>query len=183
MPGIELVHVSKRDPTGRIPVVARIACFGWVRVKSDTIWMFSSDNAPRRSYELAKSWHDVLYEQDIFFSTSVWGPEQSGWHFPDVTFKCIQFCILTQISLLELCSVMRCWPRSPIDAQSRKCHRHFDDICVVSSTQSCQFDNIRCSQWRKFRQNGDVSVSVLIRYQVTWLSRSNVSWDVDIFEG
>ena len=43
----------------------------------------------------------------------------------------------------------------------RKC-RHFDEIFVTGGTESCHFDNFRCSQWWKFHQNDDISVSVNI---------------------
>ena len=42
----------------------------------------------------------------------------------------------------------------------RKCC-HFEEISVTGCAGSCHFDNFRCSQWRKFRQNGDVSLSVV----------------------
>ena len=42
----------------------------------------------------------------------------------------------------------------------RKC-RHFDEIFVTGGTESCHFDNFRCSQWWKFHRNDDISVSVL----------------------
>ena len=41
----------------------------------------------------------------------------------------------------------------------RKCH-HFDEIFVTGCTESCHFDNFRCSQWWKFHQNDDIFVSV-----------------------
>ena len=41
----------------------------------------------------------------------------------------------------------------------RKC-RHFDEIFVTGGTEICHFDNFRCSQWWKFHQNDDISVSV-----------------------
>ena len=43
----------------------------------------------------------------------------------------------------------------------RKCH-HFDEIFITGCTESCQNDNFQCSQWRKFRQNDDISVSVYV---------------------
>ena len=39
-----------------------------------------------------------------------------------------------------------------------KCH--FDDILITDCTESCYFDNFRCSQWWKFRQNDNISASV-----------------------
>ena len=42
----------------------------------------------------------------------------------------------------------------------RKCH-HFDEIFVTGCTESCHFDNFRCSQWWKFHQNDDIFVSVV----------------------
>ena len=44
-------------------------------------------------------------------------------------------------------------------ALKRKCC-HFDEILITDCTESCHFDNFRCSQWWKFRQNDDISVSV-----------------------
>ena len=37
----------------------------------------------------------------------------------------------------------------------RKCC-HFDEILITDCTESCHFDNFRCSQWWKFRQNDDI---------------------------
>ena len=37
-----------------------------------------------------------------------------------------------------------------------KCH--FDDIFFTGCTESCHFDNFRCSQWRNFPQNNDISI-------------------------
>ena len=42
----------------------------------------------------------------------------------------------------------------------RKC-RHFDEIFITGCTGSCHFDNSQCSQWWKFHQNDNISVSVL----------------------
>ena len=47
-----------------------------------------------------------------------------------------------------------------IDSLKRKC-RHFDEIFITGCTGSCQFDNFQCSQWWKFHQNEDISVSVI----------------------
>ena len=41
----------------------------------------------------------------------------------------------------------------------RKCH-HFDEIFITGCTESCHFDNFRCSQWWRFHQNEDIFVSV-----------------------
>ena len=46
----------------------------------------------------------------------------------------------------------------------RKC-RHFDEILITGCTGSCHFDNFKCSQWWKFHQNEDISVSV---YLIRW---------------
>ena len=42
----------------------------------------------------------------------------------------------------------------------QKC-RHFDEIFITGCTESCQNDNFRCSQWLKFHQNDNISVSVI----------------------
>ena len=39
----------------------------------------------------------------------------------------------------------------------RKCC-HFDEILITDCTESCHFDNFRCNQWWKFRQNDDISL-------------------------
>ena len=41
----------------------------------------------------------------------------------------------------------------------------FDEISVTDCTESCHFDNFRCSQWHKFRQNDNIIVSV---YRMRW---------------
>ena len=43
-----------------------------------------------------------------------------------------------------------------------KC-RHFDEIFITGCTESCQNDNFRCSQWLKFHQNDNISVSVYFK--------------------
>ena len=57
----------------------------------------------------------------------------------------------------------------------RKCH-HFDEIFITGCTESCQNDNFQCSQWRKFHQNDDISVSViaLISRRRAWIWNSVV---------
>ena len=37
--------------------------------------------------------------------------------------------------------------------------RHFDEIFIIGCIESCHFDNFRCNQWWKFRQNDDIRVS------------------------
>ena len=44
---------------------------------------------------------------------------------------------------------------------SLKQKRYFDEIYVTGCTGNCHFDNLRCSQWRTFRQNDSISVSVM----------------------
>ena len=45
----------------------------------------------------------------------------------------------------------------------QKC-RHFDEIFITGCTESCQNDNFRCSQWLKFHQNDNISVSVFVTF-------------------
>ena len=49
--------------------------------------------------------------------------------------------------------------QAPCGTLKRKC-RHFDEILITGCTGSCHFDNFQCSQWWKFHQNEDISVSV-----------------------
>ena len=51
-------------------------------------------------------------------------------------------------------------------AQKQKCH-HFDEIYVTGCSESCQNDNFLCSQWQKFHQNDNISISVLNVW--TWM--------------
>ena len=51
-------------------------------------------------------------------------------------------------------------------ALKRKCH-NFDEIFIIGCTGSCHFDNFQCSQWWKFHQNYDISVSVS-DIQISW---------------
>ena len=55
---------------------------------------------------------------------------------------------------------------APPPSLKRKC-RHFDEIWITGCTGSCHFDNFQCSQWWKFHQNEDISVSVLRRQHIS----------------
>ena len=57
----------------------------------------------------------------------------------------------------------------------RKC-RHFDEILITGCTGSCHFDNFQCSQWWKFHQNEDISVSVLMPEQNSCQFVDNCKW-------
>ena len=56
------------------------------------------------------------------------------------------------------------------------CH-HFDEIFIAGCTESCHFDNFRCSQWLKFRQNDNIPVSVYTHVHVAFLpiNKQNLS--------
>ena len=43
----------------------------------------------------------------------------------------------------------------------------FDEIFTTCCTGNCHFDNVRCSQWSKFDQNEDISVSMIETYKIT----------------
>ena len=51
------------------------------------------------------------------------------------------------------------WKCIQAKALKRKC-RPFDKILIIGCTGSCYFDNFQCSQWWKFHQNDNISVSV-----------------------
>ena len=51
----------------------------------------------------------------------------------------------------------------------RKCH-HFDESFITGCTESCHFDNFRCSQWWRFHQNEDIFVSVNVTARCAILS-------------
>ena len=60
-------------------------------------------------------------------------------------------------------------------ALKRKC-LHFDEIFITGCTESCQNDNFQCSQWWKFRQNDDISVSVCVMLWLWILQISFNTW-------
>ena len=66
----------------------------------------------------------------------------------------------SHVSKLSMCYVFY------LPSLKRKC-RHFDEILITGCTGSCHFDNFQCSQWRKFHQNEDISVSVMCWIAVT----------------
>ena len=70
-------------------------------------------------------------------------------------FHLIKYLLATFI-FFPFFSICTCiyWRRK----QSRK--YHFDEIFGTGCTESCQNDNFQCSQWRKFRQNDNISFSV-----------------------
>ena len=65
----------------------------------------------------------------------------------------------------------QCWQRPLMlfgtTTLKRKC-RHFDEIFITGCTVSCHFDNFQCSQWWKFHQNEDISVSVKATMSYPW---------------
>ena len=69
--------------------------------------------------------------------------------------------------ILECLSLIEKWLPQATQSLKRKC-RHFDEILITGCTGSCHFDNFQCSQWWKFHQNEDVSVSV-IRSHRWWM--------------
>ena len=66
-------------------------------------------------------------------------------------------------SLLPMCDQKRHFSGS----LKRKCC-HFDKIFITGCTGSCQNDNFQCSQWWKFHQNNNISVSVILRVNGKW---------------
>ena len=66
------------------------------------------------------------------------------------------FCL--GLNVLTICKLREGTISTPL-ALKRKCC-HFDEILITDCTESCHFDNFRCSQWWKFRQNDDICVSV-----------------------
>ena len=63
--------------------------------------------------------------------------------------------------LTHICGTRGRWDKrmSTEITLKQKC-RHFDEIFITGCTESCQNDNFRCSQWLKFHQNDNISVSV-----------------------
>ena len=53
-----------------------------------------------------------------------------------------------------------------------KC-QHFDEIFITGCTESCQNDNFQCSQWWKFHQNDNISLSVLTQWEFLYWKDGN----------
>ena len=73
--------------------------------------------------------------------------------------------------------------------RSLKRKYHFDEIFITGCTTSCQFDNLRNSQWWRFRQNNDIFVSVIVHlwlpgisysYWALWHHTNSRRWYCDI---
>ena len=52
------------------------------------------------------------------------------------------------------------WHGQYIHSLKRKCR--FDEIFITGCTESCHNDNFQCSQWWKFHQNDNISISVFV---------------------
>ena len=52
------------------------------------------------------------------------------------------------------------WNFTQITTTLKRQCRHFDEIFITGCTESCQNDNFLCSQWWKFHQNDNISVSM-----------------------
>ena len=57
---------------------------------------------------------------------------------------------------------------------SLKQNFHFDKMFVSSCTRSCHFYNFQCKQWRKFWQNDNIAVSVI----VFWFTDTATIWSI-----
>ena len=57
---------------------------------------------------------------------------------------CMEFPLVCEVEILG----------HPTSLKRKCCH--FDEILITDCTESCHFDNFRCSQWWKFRQNDDI---------------------------
>ena len=88
----------------------------------------------------------------------------------------LKIVIMSTLSSLVIITTTPC-PGNDDRYWNGKCH-HFDEIFVTDCSESCQNDNFQCSQWWKFRQNGNISVSVeLVLWQLLAF-RDAVSWSV-----
>ena len=74
--------------------------------------------------------------------------------------KSIGPCMPTSASTVRAENLYILWIIPISNSLNRKC-RHFDEISITGCTESCHFDNFRCSQWWKFCQNDDIFGSVL----------------------
>ena len=107
---------------------------------------------------------DILCHQQKTFTDLKWGKPISyiegilpkGPYLPCVSTSLLYHIILTHSSIINT----RLYPETSCSLKRKCCH--FDEILITDCTESCHFDNFRCSQWWKFRQNDDISVSVLL---------------------
>ena len=77
----------------------------------------------------------------------------------DICVMCMYMCVISTVTL------------------KRKC-RHFDEILITGCTGSCHFDNFQCSQWWKFHQNEDISVSVNEYDLQMWLTGAHTAFSI-----
>ena len=54
---------------------------------------------------------------------------------------------------------------------------------MIGCTESCQNDNFQCSQWWKFNQNEDITVSVNIKSILHDKQKLGKLWDFDFLQG
>ena len=119
--------------------------------------------------------HHCNEEQGILaYKTFLFVSIESLWNLHDV----LECCIVIDDQNTSLIT---------ITTLKRKC-RHFDEIFITGCTGSCHFDNFQCSQWWKFHQNEDISVSVnaciwlyMIVYDCIWLYMT-FWWDTYILD-
>ena len=123
----------------------------------------------KHSFMIVLSYTEALLWQLLMFvSTKMW-PQLAirNWRTGERGAVCIMgasdvktlvgwTCKRISCNILPIVNV--CQTQMP--SLKRKC-RHFDEIFITGCTGSCHFDNFQCSQWWKFHQNEDISVSVL----------------------
>ena len=155
---------------------------------------YSSNNA----YSIGVCYRELTDTHITYRSTcnrtihsGIWSPLNTGFREPVkviiVKYTCSQVWISRDINPCEsiaeytretksvYCSQMPlhlmwldCYPLK------RQCS-HFDEIFIIGCTESCHFDNFRCGQWWRFRQNEDISVSVSV---MVLNNLSHAEWNI-----
>ena len=107
--------------------------------------------------------HDKLWIPEIkYWDTSICIiMDLYNWFSPTIFILCGYWAVLT-----IMLHIWFMWTNITETEMSS-----FDKIFINGCTWSCQNDNFQCSQWWKFHQNDDISVSV-ITWAFTHLTRS-----------
>ena len=79
--------------------------------------------------------------------------------------------IIWDIPVFSVLNVLKMQPQHN-PAMKWKCH-HFGEVFNTGCTRSCQRNKYQCSQWQKFHQNDDISISLLNCYWYLPMPRQN----------
>ena len=148
----------------KVDIMATLG-FQWLRSSETSIQdssqrLYSSNCSPVHGY---KSWITNIHMLRVLFTCEAQGDMTYTVQISMSMFRRIVTCRLTIAT--GPTSALSVSHQIDVATPKRKCH--FDEIFINSCTGSCQNGNFRCSQWWKFRQNDDISVSLYRRKPCT----------------